>query len=471
MAKRGRDFVDAWDRALAAAGVTKPGLPTYRLLPDYAERLGAYEWSLDESLHPDVFVGRTAANWIDAHAADERPLFLAGRVPGPASAVRSACDVGRRLSRSRAADPAVSTPRPRRPATAVSCAAREARQRQPRRRAAHHRCAACPASPPARPLPRQRLADRRAGGRDSSQRSSEAGRLANAIVIFTSDHGDCLGDHGHAQKWTMYEQVVRVPMVVWSAGAPRRPRRDRRDGAGDRSRARASSSSPDATCPRGSKCSSLAARASRRCVRRTRRRLLRAGTRRRVPVLRLRLDAAHGTLQVRALPRRGLRTALRPREDPHEEHDRWDDPACRGDPRGAASRVARLARRQRLSHRATGPMRSAEPRHFNDEEVSMFVKRRRFMPLLAAIVAGLPLVASPRRRPLRHRRRRPAGGNADVAARLASEKLAQIARHHGGRREPSRRRRRGGRRIREEREAGRHRRSGSSPRATRPTRR
>lgn len=55
----------------------------------------------------------------------------------------------------------------------------------------------------------------------------------------------------------------------------------------------------------------------------------------------------------------------------------------------------------------------------------MFVKRRRFMPLLLAIVAGMPLVASAQT-PLRLVVGGPAGGNADVAARLASDKLGQI---------------------------------------------
>ena len=44
----------------------------------------------------------------------------------------------------------------------------------------------------------------------------EKGYLENSIVIFTSDHGDCLTDHGHSQKWTMYEQIVRVPTIIWS---------------------------------------------------------------------------------------------------------------------------------------------------------------------------------------------------------------------------------------------------------------
>jgi arylsulfatase A-like enzyme len=44
------------------------------------------------------------------------------------------------------------------------------------------------------------------------------GYLENAVVIFTSDHGDCLGDHGHIQKWTMYDTITRMPLIVWSPG-------------------------------------------------------------------------------------------------------------------------------------------------------------------------------------------------------------------------------------------------------------
>ena len=42
------------------------------------------------------------------------------------------------------------------------------------------------------------------------------GYAENCVVIFTSDHGDCLGDHGHIQKWTMYDAITRVPCIVWS---------------------------------------------------------------------------------------------------------------------------------------------------------------------------------------------------------------------------------------------------------------
>jgi arylsulfatase A-like enzyme len=44
------------------------------------------------------------------------------------------------------------------------------------------------------------------------------GYLEDAVVIFSSDHGDCLSDHGHSQKWTMYDIITRTPLIVWAPG-------------------------------------------------------------------------------------------------------------------------------------------------------------------------------------------------------------------------------------------------------------
>ena len=44
------------------------------------------------------------------------------------------------------------------------------------------------------------------------------GRAEDTVVVFTSDHGEMLTDHGHIQKWTMYDEVTRVPAMVWSPG-------------------------------------------------------------------------------------------------------------------------------------------------------------------------------------------------------------------------------------------------------------
>jgi arylsulfatase len=44
----------------------------------------------------------------------------------------------------------------------------------------------------------------------------ETGQLDNTLVIFTSDHGDMVGDHGLVRKGCrFYEGLVRVPLIFW----------------------------------------------------------------------------------------------------------------------------------------------------------------------------------------------------------------------------------------------------------------
>lgn len=37
----------------------------------------------------------------------------------------------------------------------------------------------------------------------------------NTIIVFSSDHGSLLGDHGLSGKWLMYENSIRVPMILY----------------------------------------------------------------------------------------------------------------------------------------------------------------------------------------------------------------------------------------------------------------
>jgi arylsulfatase A-like enzyme len=49
----------------------------------------------------------------------------------------------------------------------------------------------------------------------------EAGIADNTIVIFISDHGDWLGDHGLILKGPMhYDGLLKVPMIVKGPGVP-----------------------------------------------------------------------------------------------------------------------------------------------------------------------------------------------------------------------------------------------------------
>jgi arylsulfatase A-like enzyme len=42
----------------------------------------------------------------------------------------------------------------------------------------------------------------------------QAGVEDNTLVIFTSDHGDCVGAHRFNQKTVFYEESVRIPLIL-----------------------------------------------------------------------------------------------------------------------------------------------------------------------------------------------------------------------------------------------------------------
>ena len=46
-----------------------------------------------------------------------------------------------------------------------------------------------------------------------------AGHADDTLVVYTSDHGEMLGQHGLLKKWAFYEAAVRVPLVVRWPGA------------------------------------------------------------------------------------------------------------------------------------------------------------------------------------------------------------------------------------------------------------
>ena len=49
---------------------------------------------------------------------------------------------------------------------------------------------------------------------------SRRAMLDSTVIIFTSDHGDMLGDFGHWDKRFMYEPSIGVPLILWGVGIP-----------------------------------------------------------------------------------------------------------------------------------------------------------------------------------------------------------------------------------------------------------
>lgn len=214
--ERDRAIYDEWDKALHARGLTKPSrFNRHAADPDgYKRALGAFAWHLDADMHPDNFVGNMARWWI-AERKSPDPLFLQIGFPGPHPPYDPVPEWLERYDDVDIPVPQVS---------------RAELERQPR----------------AQKLLRQNmealnfdsvnwrsdisredlLRMRRFYAANVSMIDEQVGRilaaldargyLDNAIVIFTSDHADALGDHGHIQKWTMYDTVLRVPLIVWS---------------------------------------------------------------------------------------------------------------------------------------------------------------------------------------------------------------------------------------------------------------
>lgn len=212
----GRYFFDEWDKGLAARGLIKQQRELYREREDYRDSLGAFTWDLPEETHSDFFVGNFATWWLK-HKPVDKPLFLQVGFPGPHPPYDP---VQRHL------DPYLERDIP------LQEVRDDDLENQPppfkimrqHNVDVDHDSVVHDLNPSQEKRLRQRryylanvtMIDEKLG--ELMDTLEAQGLLENSVVIFTSDHGDCLTDHGHSQKWTMYDTIVRVPLMVWSPG-------------------------------------------------------------------------------------------------------------------------------------------------------------------------------------------------------------------------------------------------------------
>jgi arylsulfatase A-like enzyme len=213
----GRWFFDRWDMAFQSRGLVKQQRELYRRLPDYKDRLGAFYWEMPEELHSDFFVGNMAKWWIKTKPAMDKPFFLQIGFPGP----HPPYDPPRRY-----AEPYLKKDFPLHRGSAEETAAQPPAQKILREEniTVDHDSVVWKECPTDEELRRMlahyyanvTMIDEKIG--EILEALTQRGCLENTIVVFTSDHGDCLGEHGHIEKWVMYDCITRTPMIVWGPG-------------------------------------------------------------------------------------------------------------------------------------------------------------------------------------------------------------------------------------------------------------
>ncbi len=217
-------FFDEWDKALWRAGTRRKERDDLIEWPDVETKLGAYDWWEEDHLHPDIFVGDMAVRWLEDLPETEKPLFLEVGFPGP----HPPFDPIKRY-----ADAYMDKEFPVLEVTEAEMEAQpEALKKL--RRMHEERFADSIHFDPRAPLD-QRHRQRAYYLANVTMIDEKVGQILDVIesrwsledwvIIFASDHGEHLGDHGLSEKWTMYDCSVRVPLIF---SAPGRIPSDRR---------------------------------------------------------------------------------------------------------------------------------------------------------------------------------------------------------------------------------------------------
>ncbi|MEX1019870.1 MAG: sulfatase-like hydrolase/transferase [Litorilinea sp.] len=211
---------DDWGRYLRWHGQQRPN-DRHRTDPDWVAKGQGVPWHLDERYHSDVFIGTAAESWIRDDQG-QAPLFLQIGLTGP----HEPWDP---LPRHLEQYAGRTLPKP-------ILRAGELAEKPPQHQA--HLDFHANTDHESRIDVRQLDA----AGIDWMRRNYYAnittvdeqvgrilaaleakGYLENSLIIFCSDHGELLGDHGLSYKWLMYDPIVHVPLIMWHPGTVNQP--------------------------------------------------------------------------------------------------------------------------------------------------------------------------------------------------------------------------------------------------------
>jgi len=211
----GGKTLDDWGIYLGKKGIPKPKRrdQTY---PDFLERLGAFPWEHDEADQSDMWTGDRAVEWIENYKG-KAPFFLWVGFPGP----HEPYDPPPRFVEKY-------KDRPMPPAHGSHAGLTDPANQKPWESKAYadfiengdgdHKVALSKADAARIETTRRHYAanvtaiDEKVGG--ILDALEKRGELENTIIVFTSDHGDALFDHGLVYKWNTTDGSVRVPLIV-----------------------------------------------------------------------------------------------------------------------------------------------------------------------------------------------------------------------------------------------------------------
>lgn len=203
---------DEWGRYLSFYDTERP-LNQQLTDPDWMSKYQGVPWELAEHLHSDVFIGNSALAWINRHKQTQ-PVFLQIGFTGPHEVYDP---LPRQLDHY--ADKKMPDAVWKEDELSEKPPQHYAHQEYFRRADGDAQVDMANASEKdIQHLRRHYFAkistiDEKIG---EIMKDLEAkGYLDNAIVVFTSDHGDMLGDHKLPYKWLMYDAAVKVPLIVW----------------------------------------------------------------------------------------------------------------------------------------------------------------------------------------------------------------------------------------------------------------
>lgn len=210
---------DDFDKLLATHGLMRPAQRYMETIPDWFDRLGAAIWPYDEALFPDNVIGRRSVDCVAEHDFS-RPLFLWVGFAGPHDPYDVPASALARYE-------GVELPEP-------LGFPGEAETKPDEHRKGMEKMDGWPMHAAiwwSRATPERIRTMRRHYFANVSliddwvgrivDEVSRRGQLDNTLFVFTSDHGDALGDHGTVYKFSShYESVVRVPCLIAGPGLP-----------------------------------------------------------------------------------------------------------------------------------------------------------------------------------------------------------------------------------------------------------